>query len=152
MPSSVLGVKIAESNLSPLSSLSPSVDLHQHQHQLLPFSPYCGRLGSSGRGDAHHCPIFPLLFNSSVSGLFLITWARCALSWEKTPDGGWGPGSDFTELDISYWHSDCIFLPLTSVSHYAEFILNTILFCFAMFFFWDFGSHFSSWWHYWWYY
>lgn len=103
MPSSVLGVEIAELNLSVLSSLSPSVWICTSTSTSTSsclFYLTAGRLGSSGRSDACR-PTFPLLFNSSVSGLFLITWARCALGWEKTPGGGWGPGSDFIELDIS---------------------------------------------------
>lgn len=99
VPGSGLGVEIADLNLSPLSSLSPSVWICTSTSSCL-FYLTLGRRGSAGRSDARH-PTFPLLFDSSVSRALSHHVSTLCSGWEKTPGGGWGPGSDFMELGIS---------------------------------------------------
>lgn len=107
MPSTVLGVEITKLNLSPFFSPLPSLWVCTNSCLFLPG---CGETA----------------LEVSARSLFRVQ-RKC---W------GWGPQSDFIELDVSLvgiYHVSSF--ALTTVSQFTEFILNTlsfsVLLCFS---------------------
>lgn len=114
------------------------------------------RLGSPGQTNARD-PTFPLQLFRLPCFLSLNT-SIVFMVQRKHP--GWGPQSDFVKLNVplvgihsvsfSPCHTACPPPPPPDLLFiiYRVYFQYSVIFCFTMFFFWDFGSDFSIWQHY----